>query len=489
MASSNAIGGATNKLPDQAELMAQSSAHKKAGDVQFNQGKFAEAAACYREAIACNSDYAEALNNLGNACRELGRIEDAERCLRQAVAIKPLSNVHYNLASLLLEQGKLMEAIENLDKAVERNPKHYAALALKLHQMLNICAWEDLESNTITLRQSVAVPYESAEAAFSPFTFIALPGTTPEEQKRCAERWVQAEYQPLIELRNQLAFSHKRPRNKKIAVGYISGDFREHPLGRLTAEMFELHNHAQFHITAYSYGPDDGSEMRNRLINAFDEFVDIRSCSDIDAARRIYADQIDILVDMTGFTKNTRSGILALRPAPLQLSHLGYLGTMGADFVDYLIADHFIVPSESQKDYSEKILYLPNCFQPNDRTRPRLPAPTRESCGLPVSGFVYSCFNQTYKITPDVFHIWCRLLMAVPDSVLWLFAGTTYAEENFKRKAKIHGIDPQRLVFSPKVSAEKYLAQMQCADIFLDTSPYNAGTTCSDALWMGLPVH
>jgi predicted O-linked N-acetylglucosamine transferase (SPINDLY family) len=254
------------------------------------------------------------------------------------------------------------------------------------------------------------------------------------------------------------------------------------------AQVFELHDRHRFQITAYSYGPDDGSELRKRLQRAFDHFVDIREISDLDAARQIYMDRIDILVDLTGFTDKTRSGILALRPAPRQLSYLGYIGTMGADFVDYLIADHFLVPPQHRRHYTEKMLYLPNCFQSNDRKRPRPPAPTRSYCGLPANAFVFCCFNQTYKITPEVFDIWCRLLIAVPNSVLWLFANIPDSVANLRLEARKRGVDPIRLVMAPEVKPDAYLARMRCADLYLDTTPYNAGTTCSDALWMGLPV-
>jgi len=486
--SSNAFRGAENKSPDQADLLAQSIAQKKNGDAHFNQGKFAEAAACYREAITSNPDYAEALNNLSNACRELGLFDDAERFLRQAAAIKSLPNVHYNLASLLLEQGKLIEAIENFDKELQFNPKHYAALAIKLHQMRKICKWDDLDSNIETLRHSVAAPAASAEGVCSPFIFMALPGTTAEEQKTCAAKWVHSEYQPLAAPLPGLAFDHKRTRNQKIAIGYLSADFHDHATARLMAEVFELHDHDRFYITAYSYGPDDGSTMRSRLKNSFDQFIDIRKMSDIESAQRIFADHTDILIDLKGLTQNSRSGILAFRPAPLQVNYLGYPGTMGADFVDYLIADAFIIPPEYQKHYSEKIAYLPNCYQPNDRTRPRLPAPTRKESGLPTDHVVFCCFNQTYKITPAIFDIWCRLLLAVPGSVLWLFASTPYSEANLKRETRARGVDPGRLIIAPPLNSEKHLARLQCADLFLDTTPVNAHTTCSDALWMGLPV-
>lgn len=488
--SPNTFNEASDKPPAQTTLTELSVTHKKSGDAYFNQDKFSEAAACYREALTCNPDYAEALNNLSNACRELGLLEEAERCLRRAAAIKPLPNVHYNLASLLLEQGRIDESIENFSKEVAHNPKHYAALAIKLYQMQKICAWDDLESSAITLRHSVAASVDSPVAVFSPFAFITLPGTTSEEQKQCAEKWARSEYQHLIELRHQLGFNHNRPRNKKIVVGYLSGDFREHPVAKLMAEVFELHDHKQFRITAYSYGPDDGSDMRKRLERAFDEFVDLRGSSDLDCARRIYADNTDILVDLTGYTQNSRSGILALRPAPIQINYLGYPGTLGASFMDYIITDRFVTPPGMQAHFSEQFLYMPHSFMPANRTqKASQTSPSRRACGLPDHGFVFCCFNQSYKLTPQVFAVWMRLLQATPNSVLWLSDCSQTAKNNLRLEIVRQGVDPLRVVFAPRVATvAEHLARHQHADLFLDTQPYNAHTTCSDALWVGLPV-
>jgi protein O-GlcNAc transferase len=257
----------------------------------------------------------------------------------------------------------------------------------------------------------------------------------------------------------------------------------------LMAQIFELHDRNHFRISAYSYGPNDGSVMRKRLEKAFDQFIDIRALSDEAAAKRIYEDGIDILVDLTGYTQHGRSAILALRPAPIQVNYLGYPGTMGAGFVDYLIADQFIIPPEQQEHYTEKVVWLPDCYMPRDISCRRLAAPRRKDCGLPDEGFVFCSFNLPYKITPDMFDIWCRLLKAVPGSVLWLPSSNPNAETNLSREAESRGVAPERIIRAPRMNlAEEHLARIQCADLFLDTTPYNAHTTCSDALWMGLPV-
>ena len=580
-----------NVSATQTDLLNKSITYKTHGDEYLNQGRFSDAAECYRQAIAIHPTYAEAYNNLGNVLREQKLYGDAERSYKQAVLIQPeLANAYYNLGSLLLEQGRLNEAIDNFNKALELKPdaeiiycdlcyalfqsgqyeaakkvvtqgvdlnpdfadfysflgnlyyheneldkaitcyqkalsfqpdlvgalynlgvmfqdqkrdealacfhrvldlepNHYAAKTNLLHQLQHRCEWRDLKSNILDVRQAVRENTATGNNSVSPFAFMTLPGTTEQEQRRCAEKWVQSEYRHLSFLRKKLGFEFSRSPNAKIHLGYLSADFRQHPVSLLMAEVFELHDRSRFKITAYSYGPDDGSAMRERIEKAFDKFMDIQDDTDEDAAKKIYEDRIDILVDLTGYTQKTRSAILALRPAPIQVNYLGYPGTMGADFVDYLIADRFTIPPEHQMHYTEKVIWLPDCYMPNDRTRPRPAAPTRNECGLPEEEFVFCCFNQTYKITPEMFDIWCRLLKAVPNSALWLPPSNPHAKENLRREAENRGVEARRLVMAPRLEMmEAHLARLQCADMFLDTIPFNAHTTCSDALWMGLPV-
>ena len=463
-------------------------AHYNLGLAFQARWEFAEARASYRQALAYKPDYSRAHNNLGIVLQELGDLGEAMNSYRRALAVNAGNAEGYsNLGDALQKQGEMDEAVACFRRALELNPALPIARINLLHQLQQRCEWDALDANVQLLRQAVREAPAPDNNRVLPFGFLALPGTTASEQKRCAEKWVQAEFQQGISLGKKLGFAFKREPGQKIHVGYLSADFHDHATMRLMAEVFELHDRSRFHITAYSSGPDNGSAMRARAKNAFDKFVDIRDDSLEGAARKIHADRIDILVDLKGYTQHSRSAILALRPAPVQVNYLGYPGTMGADFVDYLIADRFIIPPEHFEHYSEKVVWLPDCYQPNDRTRPRLAAPSRESCGLPDAGMVFCCFNQTYKITPEIFDVWCRLLQAVPGSVLWLLA-KPHVEDNLRREAERRGVDPERLVMAPGLAPEKHLARLQCADLFLDTIPYNAHTTCSDALWMGLPV-
>jgi predicted O-linked N-acetylglucosamine transferase (SPINDLY family) len=255
------------------------------------------------------------------------------------------------------------------------------------------------------------------------------------------------------------------------------------------AELFERHDRNKFEILGISSGPDRRSEMRSRLIAAFDRFVDVRRLSDADVARLLREAEADIAVDLKGFTQNCRPSILAHRPAPIQVNYLGYPGTMGAEYIDYIVADEFVIPRDHQIHYSEKVVYLPDCYQVNDRKRKIAERPpARAEVGLPEHGFVFCCFNNNFKMTPRIFDIWMRLLQRVDQSVLWLLQGSTAAESNLRREAQVRGINPSRLIFAPRMKLQQHLARHRLADLFLDTLPYNAHTTASDALWTGLPV-
>ncbi len=303
--------------------------------------------------------------------------------------------------------------------------------------------------------------------------------------KKFSEIYIQSRYP----YRPILGPTPKRPQSQKIRVGYFSADFHNHATGHLMAELFELHDKNQFELFGFSFGPIANDEMRQRLEKSFDHFIEVGNKSDIEIAQLSRDINIDIAVDLKGFTQDARTGIFAHRAAPIQVSYLGYPGTMGADYIDYVIADKTLISPELKSCYSEKIIYLPYSYQVNDRKRLISERQfTRRELGLPESSFVFCCFNNNYKILPATFGGWARILKAVEGSVLWLLQDNVWAVENLKKEAKKQGITPDRLIFAARMSLPDHLARHRQANLFLDTFPYNAHTTASDALWAGLPV-
>jgi len=299
--------------------------------------------------------------------------------------------------------------------------------------------------------------------------------------RHCAENYVHrvAPAQPPL--------SDGKPyRHDRIRLAYLSADFHQHPTAQLMAELFERHDRNRFEVNAFAFGPDDGSAMRGRLVKAFDAFEDVRRLSDLEIAKLIRAREIDIAVDLNGHTHEARPGIFSHRPAPVQVNYLVYPGTSGANYMDYILADRIVLPLDQQPFFSEKIAYLPDCYQANDSTRSLPQAPSRSEAGLPETDFVFCCFNNSWKITAPVFEIWMRLLDKVPGSVLWLLESP--ANGNLRAQAEARGIAANRLIFAARLPPDQHMARLQLADLFLDTLPYNAHTTCSDALWAGVPV-
>ena len=463
-------------------------AYNDIGNIYELRGRIADAEVAYRKALTLLPDSAVAFSNLGNVLNALGRKEEAVESFNKALALNPdLSEVHNNLGCSYQSLGRLEEAIHHFQHALELNPDYLSARSNLVYQLQQICDWEKLETHSGILRQAVHNT-NFTTGRISPFSFLALPHTTTAEQKSCAMAWAASTLGPLTGGRNKAALPIEDNHKEPIRIGYLSADFNDHVVSRQFIEVLERHDRRYFSISAYSYSQDDESSLRKRIERAVDSFVDISQATFEDAARTIQKDNLHILVDLTGHTANSRSAILAFRPAPIQVNYLGYPGTMGTELVDYLIADNFIIPSEIEGHYSEKIVRLPGCYLPNDSSRIRPEPLSREECGLPAQGTVFCCFNQSYKITPMMFDVWCRLLEAVPDSILWLRAFNPVVEKNIRREAELRGIDSTRIIMAPSVSTTAHLARLPCADLFLDTTPYNAHATCSDALWMGVPV-
>ncbi len=411
----------------------------------------------------------------------IGATDKARATLEKALARLPMSaSLRFELASVLENRVKdLPAAAAAYEQALNIDPNNGAALGQLTFLRGRLADWRDRAQLVKRYRDGV----HAAMPALSPFALLSLPSTRA-EQRKCAETWTAAlaEAEPMSRRRVLSA--------GRLRIGYLSADFHSHATAFLAAGLFEHHDRARFEIVGYSTGPDDRSPMRARIERAFDRFVDLRDRDPFAIADVIRRDAVDILVDLKGHTQDATPIVLARRPAPIQVHYLGYPGTLGTTLVDYLIGDAIVTPVEHLSDYAETIAVLPDTYQINDRERPVGKPPPRSALGLPQAGTVFCSFNQTYKINPQVFDAWASILAAVPDSVLWLLARTDDdpAIGNLRREAEVRGIDAKRLVFARHRPNAEYLALYQHADLFLDTWPYNAHTTASDALWAGCPV-
>ena len=469
-----AYGRAIELRPDYADAI------NNAGIVLQELGRASEAVDLYRRLLELMPDRADAYNNMGAAYLAQERPEQARAAFEQALIHMPdFPEAFYNLGNARRELGHLSEAITAYRNALRLRPDYTEAFSQLVYHRAQACTWDgrqaDQEKLLDMVRAGVRVP---------PFYLLSTPASAS-DQLICARHWIGPIRPP-----PETVFEHQvSVGSDRIRLGYLSGDFHQHSTAHLMAELFECHDRDRFEVFAYSYGPDDKSPMRARLDRAFDRFADIGALSHREAARTIHADKVDILVDLKGYTHHARPAISAHRPAPVQVSYLGYPATMGADFIDYIIVDPFVVPAGQQPFFSEKLVHLPGSYQVNDRRREVASARTsRPDHGLPPEGLVLCSFNNSYKISPVFFDIWMRLLRSAPGSVLWLLETNGLVKGNLRSEAGKRGVDPARLIFAPVVPPAEHLGRHQHADLFLDTLPCNAHTTASDALWAGLPV-
>ncbi len=461
--------------PDYAE------AHYNRGITLQELKRFDEALAGYDRAIVLKPDYAEAHYNRGVALQGLKRFEESLASYDRAISIRSdYAEAHYNRGVVFFKLRRHGDAFAAFDKAMSIKPDLDTVEGNRLHAKTHLCNWDDLDREIGQLTASL----RSGRAAGTPFAFLLLTDS-PDDHLRAARAWIAAKHPATA----QPLFQGRARKHDRIRVGYVSANLHKHAIAYLTAELFELHDRTRFSIGAFSLGPDDNSDIRRRLIGAFDHFVDCRRLSDDQVARAVVDAEIDILVDVTGFTQDARTGIFSCRPAPVQINYLGYPGTMGASYFDYVIGDKTLFTSADAAFYVEKLVQLPGSYQPNDRKR-QISANvlTRQDMGLPESGFVFCCFNNHYKILPSVFDSWMRILKSVDGSVLWLLVEGRTAIANLRKEAAARGVDEGRLIFAGRMELADHLARHRLADLFLDTLPYNAHTTTSDALWAGLPV-
>ncbi|HKT53047.1 MAG TPA: tetratricopeptide repeat protein [Caulobacteraceae bacterium] len=457
------------------------SAYNDRGNTLLALSRYSEALVSYDQALALNPAYVDAMVGRGAALQRQRRRPEALEAYQRAIGVNPqYADAHNNLANLLVELKRLDEAADAYAKAVELKPGCEFALGGLVHTRMKLCDWRGLDRATERLIAGV----RRGERICPPFPLTAMPCGL-DVQLQAAKTWIDA-----ISEKAPPAPAFARPATRdKLRIGYFSADFYAHATAWLTAGLFEAHDRSRFEIVAFSFGAERNDETAQRLKKAFDRFIDVRDRSDAEIAALSRELKIDIAVDLKGFTADCRLNIFAFRAAPIQVSWLGYPGSMSAGFIDYVIADPVVLPPEHEPFYSEKVVRLPWSYQPNDRQR-RIAevTPTRAAAGLPEQGFVFCCFNNPYKINPEMFERWMRILGSVPGSVLWLMQDSSSAARNLQAEAKARGVEPKRLVFAPRQALPEHLARHRLADLFLDTSPYNAHTTASDALWAGLPV-
>ena len=450
---------------------------------RMESNRFADAVADaernVRRADASHSDWLE----YATALDRVGRQVDAVSAALQALTRKPdLFDAYVLLCNAFDPLGLHAEAVECLRTGVALRPGWEQGLSGILYHSLFACDWRHLEADARALREAIAQPRPHD---VGPFMFLSL-GADAATQKRIFLEHAQRLWggvRPLPEPERPRA-----PSRSRVRVGYLSNDFNSHATATLLVRVLELHDRSALEVRAYSYSDEDGTPLRQRIRDSFDAYVDVSRMTDAQAAQRIRDDGVEILVDLKGYTRHARPGIVALRPAPIQVAWLGFPGTTGMAFVDYAIVDPVVVPPDRAEEFTEKLAWLPDCYQPNDRLREIAPPPGRAACSLPEDAFVFCCFNHNYKIQPETFDVWCRLLRDVPGSVLWLLESNAQARANLLREAEARGVDAQRIVFAPRVSTDANLARLQHADLVLDTLPINAHTTASDALWAGTPI-
>jgi protein O-GlcNAc transferase len=460
------------------------------GAVFRAKGQLDDAIASYQKALRLNPNIPDLHNNLGNVFLEKGQLDEAIASYQNALRLNPAHvSAYYNLGNILQEKEQLDDAITCYQKALQLKPDFDEACSKLTEQFQQTCAWQKFESMSAKLHDLTRNALNSQrKPAESPFHNI-MRYDDLSINFDVAKSWSHDIARVMSGLKIDFLFDGRRTGKTKIVIGYLSNDFCNHATAHLMLSLFGLHNRDEFKIFCYFYGKDDGSYYRARIEHDCDKFVDIFSLSFTDAARCIYEDQVDILVDLKGYTKDNRLAICALRPAPIQVSYLGFPGTTGADFLDYIITDKIVTPEEHAPYYSEHFVYMPHCYQVNDHTQAIAEKDWKKvDFGLPESCFVFCSFNQPYKIDPLMFDVWMRILKQVPEGVLWLLLGNKTAEENLTREAEAKGIRSERLIFAERLPKDEHLGRLRLADLVLDTRIYNGHTTTSDALWAGVPV-
>jgi protein O-GlcNAc transferase len=461
-------------------------AHSNRGGALLHLGRHRDALESCARAISLDPGGADGWLIRGNVLTELKRYDEAFAAYQKTLALKPdFAEAWLGVGKVLTDLKRYTEAIASFERALSSNPELSFAAGARLSCKLFVCDWTDLEADIAEILRITREGKQSND----PFVIVAIP-SSPSDQLRCAQRYIQGQPRFPAIWRGQY-YAHDR-----IRVAYISADFHEHPIGRLTAGLFERHDKSRFEVTGIALSSPVNSPLNDRIKASFERFVDVEHKNDQEIAELIRGLEIDIVVDLMGFTRNNRLNVLARRPAPIQVNYLGFVGTMGTEFVDYVIGDKVALPFAQQPYFTEKIVHLPDCFLPADDRMEVAPAAiSREEAGLPPEGFVFCSFNNSYKLSRPMFELWMRLLHAVEGSVLWLAEANPDMAANLRREVERCGIDQSRVVFdqsraelAPHVWFTRNLARQRLAGLFLDTTPYNAGATAVVALWSGVPL-
>jgi predicted O-linked N-acetylglucosamine transferase (SPINDLY family) len=479
-------------------------------------GRFEEALSSIEQALVLAPNSAEAWHNRGNALTKLKRLDEALASFDRALALKPdaYARAWSNRGTLLRDMRRMPEAIASFDRALAIDPDFVEALyhrarlvwselrdyraaraglervlALKpdyplaagdlLYLKMQACDWQGQEADIARIDAGV----RAGKPVIEPFIYQAV-SQSPQDLQTCSQT-----YTARLFPARPMTRPPRAGRTGKIRLGYLSGEFRAQATAFLTAGLYECHDRSRFEVIAFDNGVSDHSPTRERLEAAFDGWVDISRLSDAQAAERIASEKIDILVNLNGYFGEKRMGVFAMKPASSQVNFLGFPMTLGAPYMDYIIADRVVIPQSEERWYSEKVVTLPDTYQVNDSRRAIADAaPSRAECDLPAEGFVFCSFNQAYKLTPEMFAVWMRILKAVAGSVLWLLDGPPELRANLRQAAAAAGVGDERIIFAPLIPVEQHLARLRLADLFLDTLPCNAHTTASDALWAGVPL-
>lgn len=467
-------------------------AHNNLGIVLSAMMRWDESIACFNRSIELKPDDPEVLKNYGVALVRMHKWDEAVPYFLKAIECHPGDYVEAieQLAAALLSSNRTDEAWVCLNELWKNDPANAGVLSQLLCASLKRCDWEELSPRLEKLR-SLSQGYR--ELSDNPFVILSFPGATPEEQRRVACNFARHSIPASVLEAPAVEWpEHKRcgAVPARLRLGYLSADYRNHPVGWIMPQVIELHDRARVEVFGYSMGPDDQSDIRRRLAAAFDHFVDLHDCSVSETAERVRADAIDLLIDLSGWTADGRPEALALRCAPVQVNWLGYAGTIGHPrLADYLLGDPVVTPLSQAPYYTETIAHLPHCYLPADSTIAIGRPPSRRDAGLPAEGFVFCSFNNSYKFNPQVFDLWCRLLRESDGSYLWLSQPAGSAQERLRREVQVRGVDPARLIFASRVESRvAHLTRLQLADLALDPFPYNSHSTGVDILWAGVPM-